>query len=562
MHSTPSSGLPVSLSAPGPDTRSLPRQRALLSWLFGARTAIAVGTVLIAALQWTSTPDVSFILSIAVLLTLVATAYGWWRTRVRGGDISVSFLLGQALADLVLVTTLVHYASAPALFASLYVLVIAGYAILLPPRWGAAIAVLSTGLYIADTLLGGGSGMDVAFWVQVLLFNLVFAIVASLGNRLRRADVEQVTLEYELRRVRLEADEILQNIRSGVITVDAEGRLAFINPMAERLLGIDGDRLLGRPILDKLQVQSRDLGTAIVAGIRQGRKVSRGEGMVKANGRVFPIGLSTTTFQPEDRETPSVTAIFTDISELKQLQALHARAERLEAVAALSASLAHEIRNPLASIRSSCEQLARGKHASEDDQVLAGLIVRESDRLSRLLNEFLDFARVRATRHEQLDLVKVAKAAVRMVEANPECGQAADVVVEGESVLLEGDEDLLHRVVANLVLNAVQAARGESVHVTVRVSGIPLAELPHGADFERAVRLQVEDDGPGIPDDIRERLFEPFVSGRPGGSGLGLAIVQRAVDAHRGLIYVDSKLRVGTTFTILLPARALAEEIA
>ncbi len=554
--------MPSLLAASGPDTRSLPRQRALLSWLFGARTIIAVGTLLIAALQWTSTPDVSFILSIAVLLTLVATAYGWWRTRIRGGDISVSFLLGQALADLVLVTTLVHYASAPALFASLYVLVIAGYAILLPPRWGAAVAVLSTALYVADTVLGGSSGMDIAFWVQVLLFNLVFAIVASLGNRLRRADVEQVTLEYELRRVRLEADEILQNIRSGVITVDAEGRLAFINPTAERLLGIDGDRLLGRPILDKLQVQSRDLGTAIVAGIKQGRKVSRGEGMVRANGRVFPIGLSTTTFQPEDRETPSVTAIFTDISELKQLQELHARAERLEAVAALSASLAHEIRNPLASIRSSCEQLARGKHASEDDQVLAGLIVRESDRLSRLLSEFLDFARVRATRHEQLDLVKVAKAAVRMVEANPECGETADVVVEGDSVLLEGDEDLLHRVVANLVLNAVQAARGELVHVTVRVSGIPLAELPHGADFERAVRLQVEDDGPGIPDEIRERIFEPFVSARPGGSGLGLAIVQRAVDAHRGLVYVDSKLRVGTTFTILLPARAMTEELA
>jgi two-component system sensor histidine kinase PilS (NtrC family) len=562
MHATPSAGVPVSFSASGPDTRSLPRQRALLSWLFGARTALAVGTLLIAALQWTRTPDVSFILSIAVLLTLVATAYGWWRTRIRGGDISVMFLLGQALADLALVTTLVHYASAPALFASLFVLVIAGYAILLPQRWGALVAVLATGLYVADTVLGGSSVVDVAFWVQVLLFNLVFAIVASLGDRLRRADVDQVTLEYELRRVRLEADEILQNIRSGVITVDAEGRLAFINPTAERLLGIDGDRLLGRPILDKLQVQSKDLGSAIVAGLRQGRKVSRGEGVVRANGRVFPIGLSTTTFQPEDREAPSVTAIFTDISELKQLQELHARAERLEAVAALSASLAHEIRNPLASIRSSCEQLARGKHASEDDQVLAGLIVRESDRLSRLLSEFLDFARVRATRHESLDLVTVAKAAVRMVQAHSDCPATADVRVEGEPTMLEGDEDLLHRVVANLVLNAVQAARAQAVHVTVRVSGIPLAELPHGADFERAVRLQVEDDGPGIPDEIRERIFEPFVSGRPGGSGLGLAIVQRAVDAHRGLVYVDSKLRVGTTFTILLPASALAEEFA
>ena len=233
--------------------------------------------------------------------------------------------------------------------------------------------------------------------------------------------------------------------------------------------------------------------------------------MHRKGERMFPIGLSTTTFRQETQEAPSVTAIFTDISDLKEVQELQARAERLESVAALSASLAHEIRNPLASIRSSVEQLARSRHADDDERFLAGLIVRESDRLSRLLSEFLDFARVRATRHEQLDLVTVAKAAVRMVEAHPECGERADVMVEGDSVMLEGDEDLLHRVVANLVLDAVQAARGEAIHVTVRVSGIPLAELPHGADFERAVRLQVEDDGPGIPDEIRERWLESSV---------------------------------------------------
>jgi len=554
--------LPASPGISGADTRSLPRQRALLSWLFAARTLLAVGTLLAAALVWTRTPDVSFIFSIAVLVTLVATAYGWWRVRIRGGEIGSLFLVGQALADLGLVTALVHYASAPAIFASLYVLVIAGYAVLLPPQLGVLVTVCATILYVSDTLLGGSSGPDAAFWVQVVLFNVVFAIVAVLGHRLRASDVQQHTLEHELRRVRLEADEILQNIRSGVITVDAEGRLAFINPTAERLLGINGDRLLGRPILDKLHTQSKDLGAAIVAGIRHGRKVSRGEGMVRADGRLFPIGLSTTTFQPEDREMPSVTAIFTDISELKQLQELHRRAERLEAVAALSASLAHEIRNPLASIRSACEQLARGKHASEDDQVLSGLIVRESDRLTRLLSEFLDFARVRATKSETVDLLAVAKDAARVVQVHPDCGPQAAVVVEGEETVLQGDADLLHRVVANLLLNAVQAARGQPVRVTVRVGMLPINELPHGADFETAARLQVADDGPGIPDEIKERLFQPFVSGRPGGSGLGLAIVQRAVEAHRGLVYVESRIRAGTTFTILLPAHAMAEGVA
>jgi two-component system sensor histidine kinase PilS (NtrC family) len=256
-----------------------------------------------------------------------------------------------------------------------------------------------------------------------------------------------------------------------------------------------------------------------------------------------------------------VTAIFTDISDLKEVQELHMRAERLEAVAELSASLAHEIRNPLASIRSSVEQLARSKHADEDERFLSGLIVRESDRLSRLLSEFLDFARVRATHFAPLDLHSVVVAVVRLIRAHPDCRPDAVISIEGEHTLLEGDEDLLHRVVANLVLNAVQAARGP-IRVTVSVSVALTSEIPHGTNLEHAVRLQVRDNGPGIPEEVRERLFQPFVSGRSGGSGLGLAIVQRAVEAHRGLVLVDSTPGSGTTFTIFLPAKMVAEDAA
>ena len=283
--------------------------------------------------------------------------------------------------------------------------------------------------------------------------------------------------------------------------------------------------------------------------------------VLQGAGRMFPIGLSTTTFRQVAQEAPSVTAIFTDISDLKEVQELHMRAERLEAVAELSASLAHEIRNPLASIRSSVEQLARSKHADDDERFLAGLIVRESDRLSRLLSEFLDFSRVRATHFAPLDLHSVVVAVVRLIRAHPDCRPDATIIVEGGHTLLEGDEDLLHRVVANLVLNAVQAARGPT-RVTVSVSKAQTADIPHGTDLEHAIRLQIRDNGPGIPEEVREKLFQPFVSGRSGGSGLGLAIVQRAVEAHRGLVLVDSTPGSGTTFTIFLPAKLVAEDAA
>ena len=157
---------------------------------------------------------------------------------------------------------------------------------------------------------------------------------------------------------------------------------------------------------------------------------------------------------------------------------------------------------------------------------------------------------------------EIAIAVTRLVKEHPDCRDDARLTVEGPRTGMEGDADLLHRIVYNLVLNAVQAAKGP-VGVTVSVRPALGEDVPHGSDhLEHAARLQVRDDGPGIPADIRERLFEPFVSGRPGGSGLGLAIVQRAVEAHRGLLFVDSAPGAGTAFTILLPAHWRPEEIA
>jgi two-component system sensor histidine kinase PilS (NtrC family) len=546
-----------------PGKNTLPDQRKLLTWLFVGRLVLATGVLLGAGLVWTERPQESFIVSVAVVFALVFTGYGAGTVFLLNRKPGNTFFFIQALVDLGLVTTVVHFAGQPqSAFPALYVLVVAAYALLLPPAWVALTAALASVLYVGDTFWSHGLSLDTASWAQVVVFNLVFAIVAVLGHRLREAGMEQATLATELQRVRLEADDILRNIRSGVLTVDGLGRLAFINPTAERLLDLDGEALIGLPVLDHLKTRSSELWAAAVAGIRNGRKISRGEGMVvQGAGRMFPIGLSTTTFRQEAQEAPSVTAIFTDISDLKEVQELHMRAERLEAVAELSASLAHEIRNPLASIRSSVEQLARSKHADEDERFLSGLIVRESDRLSRLLSEFLDFARVRATHFAPLDLHAVVVAVVRLIRAHPDCRPDATITVEGEHVVLEGDEDLLHRVIANLVLNAVQAARGP-VRITVSMAAVQASEIPHGTNLEHAVRLQVRDTGPGIPEEVRERLFQPFVSGRSGGSGLGLAIVQRAVEAHRGLVLVDSGPGSGTTFTIFLPAKMVAEDAA
>lgn len=541
---------------------TLPDQRTLLLWVFAARVFAAAGLLVGAALFWTTDPQLSYIVSLVVILGLILTAYGYWFVALRGRRPGLLFLLVQAVTDLALVTAFIHLSgSLDSAFPALAMLVIITYALLLPLAAGTLVPVLTSVLYYVEFWQTHQAAPGLAFWGQIGVFLAFYGIIGALVSRLRVAGVKQETLATELRRVRLEADDILRHIRSGVITVHSDGALAFINPMAQRLLGLTGAQP-GEPILDSLKLRSPELWAAMVAAIRHGHKVSRGEGLVQLeNGRSFPIGLSTTTFERESDASPSVTAIFTDISDLKRLQDLHLRAERLEAVSQLSASLAHEIRNPLASIRSSVEQLARSAHADEDDRLLAQLIVRESERLSRLLSEFLDFGRVRASRFVPVDLYAVAVATARLVREHPDCGPDVRITVLGGATLLDADEDLLHRILVNLLLNAVQATKG-AADIRVTVGPARPSELPAGAGIDSPVRLEVKDNGPGIPEELRDRLFQPFVTGRTGGTGLGLAIVQRAVEAHRGLVLVDSRPGAGTTFTIFFPSRWSAEEAA
>ena len=540
--------------------------RSVLVGVYIGRLFVAVLSVITAALGWTTQPEAAFLLVVAVLFALVLTTYGAWRTVVRQRPASVAVILSQGIIDLLLVSALGNYVGADhPVVVALLVLIIALYALMLPLRSGAILLLASLVLYWLVVAMQDTGGLEVTYWGQVVVLTGVFGVVGYLGTMLRAAEAEQSALESELAQARLEADDILKHIAAGILTVDGRGRLGFINPTAEEILGLRGTDLVGGPVLDVLMDRSPALHEAITIGITQGQRTTRGEGMVHLpDGRHFPVGLSTTTFARPGEPLPAVTAIFSDISDLQRIRELHQRAERLEAVAELGASLAHEIRNPLASIRSSVEQLATATTADPDDRFLGQLIMRESDRLSRLLTEFLDFSRVRAARFEPVELHALAREAARLVQEHPERTSRIRLAVSGEKAFVDGDADLLHRVLMNLMLNAVQAIAGSGAPGTVRATvDQPDPEgLPLGRDFANPVRVRIADDGPGIDPEIVPRLFEPFVSGRPGGSGLGLAIVQRAVEAHRGLVFVESPPGAGTTFTIYLHARVPGTEPA
>jgi len=240
------------------------------------------------------------------------------------------------------------------------------------------------------------------------------------------------------------------------------------------------------------------------------------------------------------------------------MERLHTRAERLEAVAELSASLAHEIKNPLASIRSAAELLARVPAADDDTRTLTQLVQRESDRLSRLLSEFLDFARTEVTQVQSVDLVEISRHAAALVAAHPDKPRNVTIreLFPSTPLVVVGDDDLLHRAIFNLLLNAVQASPpGGEVRVEA-AELLPHQLPPKALRFTRgAIMVQVSDEGPGLDHSIRERLFEPFVTTKAGGTGLGLSIAHRAVEAHHGFIIVDRAENgtKGTRFTVILP---------
>ena len=558
----------------------------LLRWVYIGRLATALAIVLAVAFGWRDASRSDTLVATGVVLAALgfsAVSAIWSESHRR--NLTNAFLGTQVLFDLGLVTGVVHITGgADSQFTALYILVIAVSALMLSVSTGLLVAALACALYFADVILAHQSTLDLGVWLQLGVFAGVALSSGYIAARLREARAGRAELEAELVKVRLQAEEILRNIRSGIVTVDSAGRLVYANPAASALLGCDFAPRMGQPILSVIEPLSPTLALALERAIKRGVRTTRAEGRVTSASRHFPIGLNTTVSEvpvngsgPESAngtppEPPSpaaartATAIFQDISDQKRLDTLHLRTQRLEAVAELSASLAHEIKNPLASIRSAVEQIGHSPKATPDERTLTELIVRESDRLSRLLSEFLDFARVRVSHVDRLDVATVARGAANLAATHPGRpeGVRVEVTVPDEPLQIEGDEDLLHRALFNLILNGVQASPPQGV-VRVQVSPLFPDDAPQGVALEAGgATIRISDMGPGIPPEVRDRLFDPFFTTKPGGSGLGLAIVHRAIESHRGYVFVDSddgstagdsstRGATGTRITVLLP---------
>ncbi|MEX0979477.1 MAG: ATP-binding protein, partial [Gemmatimonadota bacterium] len=487
-------------------------------------------------------PDQTFIATSMFLGALTVTAVSFWYTHVLARKPGTNFLYTQVIFDALLVTALVHITGGgESNFAWLYILVISSGALLLPLPGGVLIGAFASMLYFADIVWGHAETFSGAVVLQISLFALVALATGQLGDRLRRAGLALGVVETELRRLRLDTTEILGSIATGVLTIDSAGRMIYMNAAAEHLLGLNANQWVGAPILVAVESVAPGFGTLLRRSLEERLTLDRYKTTARRNEEEVVLGVSTTVREGEGEIASSVTAIFQDITDLERLAELDRRNERLEAVAELSASMAHEIKNPLASIRSAVEQFTNPDLLVDDRALLVRMVVNESDRLSRLLSEFIDFSRLKMGEIERVDLAAIVREAVALARQHP-AGEGVEIRESGTDTPLHipGDADLLHRALFNLVLNAVQFSEpGGQVVVDVRARAGSAKLL--GSGISAPVRVSIRDSGPGIARGDVQRVFDPFYTTRRGGSGLGLSVVHRAVEAHQGVILVESE---------------------
>jgi PAS domain S-box-containing protein len=391
------------------------------------------------------------------------------------------------------------------------------------------------------------------------------AAVTPLADRLIRLLLCHARVEREARAWHGFAHSMVGAVERGVLAVDAQGRVTYLSPQGAAILGLEPEAAVG---IDCTRVLRPAVGEAhpLLEGLA-GRLERIEIYVTDHRGRDLPLALR---LQPIDA-TPGpcgLVCLFQDLTDQRTLDQEAQRRDRLAAIGELAAGVAHEIRNPLTGIASAAQVLQMRLTDNESGQRMADLILRETQRLDRIVSSLLGFARPGRPRMEETQIEEQVRTALEIEQmACAQAGVRTEVRVVGRIPPIFVDPEQIQQVLTNLIRNARQAMPdGGRLTLEVMVvrrriyrrGGIgrratDRVGVPSDGPLARFVRVRVQDSGAGIPPEVLPRIFDPFFTTRSQGTGLGLSVSQSILQEHGGAIAVQSVVGRGTIFDVDLP---------
>lgn len=409
---------------------------------------------------------------------------------------------------------------------------------------------LPAGWHGVTTLPPAGAAVTaVAFTLLGLL--AVALLTGHLAERLSAADQHLARTSTELADLQATSQHIIDSMTGGLVTSDEGGVVVTFNRAASAITGCDSGSVVGRSVAEVLQF-TPDVASRYAA-LLAGEPASRVDYLYRcADGRDIDIGLSMAPLVREGRQLGAVMT-FQDLTETRRVDRQRHTEKRLAAIGEMAAGIAHEIRNPLASMSGSI-QLLRGDLALNDEQAqLMDIVLRESERLNETIENFLAYAKPKPRARTRIDVARLIDETAMLLRNSPECGASHLVQVvrtSGAPVWCMANEAQVRQIIWNLASNGLRAMpTGGTLELSARHMvdcGVPCA------------CLRVRDEGHGIAESDIETIFHPFRSTFDEGTGLGLAVVHRIVSDVGGRVAVDSVPGAGASFTVWLPAEDTA----
>jgi two-component system sensor histidine kinase PilS (NtrC family) len=458
--------------------------------------------------------------------------------------------------DLILATLLVAYTRGiESPFVFFYLLIIIYCSLTLGRNGGMVGAALSSILYSGTIIIMHLSlfgfdapKMDKLFAVfRISTHALGFWAVAYLGaylhQRLQAIEEELKEKINSLTQLQRLTEHIVNSIRSGLITTDLTGLVAVFNAAAKELMGRDPQEIIGKPVQT---IIGEKFWTLILdANLLQIAKPLRYEEWISLPGgaRRF-LGFSASPLIDHNQQLLGYIISFQDLTEIIHLEEEVRLKERMAAIGRMAAGIAHEIRNPLTAMRGSVEVLHSHANLPEKDDRLLQILIRESDRLNKFIEDFLNFARPGTFAKHSIDLVPVLRDSVTLLRNSPEIKDrySVNLEIEVQAMRILGSADQLNQVFWNLAQNAVRAMpKGGDLNISIRKTSDNIGQVVF------------QDNGIGMSPEEKEQVFQPFHSGFARGLGLGLSITFQIMEDHQGKIIFETEKGKGTKVSLNFP---------